>query len=464
MNIYLETFGCQMNRLDSELIAELLRVGGHTMTDSAAADVVLYNTCSVRDHAEQKVYSRIGRDAKAKAAGRKLIVGVVGCMAQRAKADLRRRCPCVDLICSPGQLHRLVGLIEAAAAGKAAKLHIASDPGRAEPPDQEAQRLLEEVDRTRNPLAAPSASQAFVRVMRGCNKFCSYCIVPFVRGAEHSRPPQPIYEEVKKLVEAGRSEITLIGQTVNSYCYRQGDSAVRFGDLLEFLSPIADLRRLRFVTSHPVDFDRPILEAMRDLPNVCPYIHVPPQSGSDAMLAAMNRKYTRGEYDTLIDAAREIVPDVVFAGDFIVGFPGETEEDHLASAELIRRTSYKNSFVFKYSPRPGTQAAKKLADDVPEAVKKHRNNELLAVQREVGLAHHRSYVGRSVEVLVTGPSRRCDKQPAPATADSMQLMGRSRGDHIVIFDGPRSLTDQYITIKITDANDLTLFGEMEELQ
>jgi tRNA-2-methylthio-N6-dimethylallyladenosine synthase len=304
------------------------------------------------------------------------------------------------------------------------------------------------------------AGQAYVRVSRGCDKFCSYCVVPFVRGPQLSRDPGHIVQEVRRLVEAGRTEITLLGQTVNSYRWSQGPAAVRFSDLLARVSAVPGLRRLRFVTSHPIDFGDDILQAMRDLPTVCPYIHVPAQSGSDAVLKRMNRRYRRGQYDDLIDRAQAIVPGVVLAGDFIVGFPGESEADHAASAELIRRSGYKNSFIFKYSPRPGTAAARRFKDDVPAEVKKRRNNELLAVQQEVGLVHHRSYIGRTVEVLVEGPSPRASKQARKTDAKGGQLVGRTVGDHIVVFDGPPELAGQYVNARVTDATSLTLFGDL----
>jgi len=395
MKVYLETLGCQMNRLDSELVAGSLRAAGHELTDDRqAADVVLYNTCSVRRHAEQKVHSRLGADGQRKTAHHpRLIVGVLGCMAQREGETLRRKHPHVDIVCGPGQIHALAEMIDAAAAGRAS---VALDPSRTAPRNETAETRMDELDLGRDVAAGESGAQAFVRVARGCDNFCSYCIVPYVRGPERSRDPQHIVTETHRLVDAGRSEITLLGQTVNAYCWQTGETTVRFSDLLQRVSEIPGLRRLRFVTSHPQRFGDDVLEAMRDLPNVCEYIHCPAQSGSDAMLAAMNRGYSRGEYDDLVDRARAIVPGVVLAGDFIVGFPGETEEDHTASAELIRRSGYKNCFVFKYSPRPGTLAARSLSDDVPVAVKKRRNNELLAVQAEVGLAHHRAYVGRPV--------------------------------------------------------------------
>ena len=462
MRVYLETMGCQMNRLDSELVCSHLQAAGHVLTDSPrAADVILYNTCSVRRHAEDKVHSRLGADRRRKAAwGGKLIVGVLGCMAQREGAALRRRHPHVDIVCGPGQLRRLAELIEAAADGHTT---VARDPDRNAPPPAGSDRAdIDALDLARDPRSAGRAGQAQVRVMRGCDKFCAYCIVPFVRGSEVSRRPDHILQEARRLLDAGVTEITLLGQTVNSYRFRGSARTVRFSDLLEKVSALGGLRRLRFVTSHPLDFGDDILEAMRDLPNVCEYIHCPAQSGSDAVLERMNRRYTRAEYDDLIDRARQVVPDVVFAGDFIVGFPGETQADHDASADLIRRTGYKNSFIFKYSPRPGTPAARRLVDDVPDHVKRRRNQDLLAAQAEVGLAHHRARIGRRVEVLTEGPSRRFDKQTPPPTEDRLQLTGRTRGGHIVVFDARPQLVGEYVQVHITDATELTLLGELAE--
>jgi len=452
MRVHLETFGCQMNRLDGELVAGALRSAGHEMVDGARdADAVLYNTCSVRRHAEEKVFSRLGADARRKRDGRPLLIGVLGCMAQRLGERIRRRCPAVGLVCGPGQLARLPELLAEAQNGRVV---VALDAKRGEPQAGGADAL----DLSRDPSATPSPAQAYVRVMRGCDNFCTYCIVPYVRGPEQSRDPAHVEAEVRRLVDAGRSEITLLGQTVNRYRWRADGPEVRFSDLLARLSPVAGLRRLRFVTSHPIDFTDDLLAAMRDLPNVCPYIHCPAQSGSDAVLKRMNRGYTRAAYDDLVDRARETVPGVVLAGDFIVGFPAETEEDHAASAELIRRSAYKNTFVFKYSPRPGTTAAKSLPDDVPTTVKKRRNLELLAVQEEVGLAHHRAYIGQTVEVLAEGPSARASKQPRQPRPGETQLTGRTRGGHIVVFDGSPSLAGRYVNVEITDATSLTLMG------
>jgi tRNA-2-methylthio-N6-dimethylallyladenosine synthase len=448
-----------MNRLDSELVAGSLRAAGHeVVADARRADAVLYNTCSVRDHAEQKALSRVGSAGQRKAGvDGKLIIGVIGCMVQRMGEDLLKQAPQLDLICSPGRICDLPDLLAEAQTGRQV---VALDPPRGAGRDEAAERRMDRLDAGRPAAAKGRTAQAFVRVMHGCDNFCTYCIVPYVRGAERSRDPRQIVDEVRRLADAGRSEITLLGQKVNSYRFAADGWTVRFSDLLARVADVPGVRRLRFVTSHPRDFTDDVLEAMRDLPNLCEYVHCPAQSGSDAVLKRMNRRYTRAEYDDLVDRARAVVPGVVLAGDFIVGFPGETEEDHLASAELIRRSGYKNCFVFKYSPRPGTSAERTLADDIPAAVKKRRNNELLAVQAEVGLAHHSAQVGREVEVLVEGPSRRSAKQVASPVPGAIQLVGRTRGDHIVVFDGPKTLAGRYVTLTITDANSLTLFGAL----
>jgi tRNA-2-methylthio-N6-dimethylallyladenosine synthase len=463
MRIYLETMGCQMNRMDSELLTGALRAAGHEMVETPRqADVVLYNTCSVRQHAEDKVHSRLGEALRRKAdrlrspradSHRSIVVGVLGCMAQRLGAALQGQYAGLDLVAGPGHLAEVPALVAQAAAGQAV---CALDDGR-------GAEDFDAIDLARQVRQAPQPSQAFVRITRGCNKRCAYCVVPIVRGPEVSRRPERIVEEVRRLVDAGRTQITLLGQTVNSYRWADGGRTVRFSDLLGLVSAVPGLRRLRFVTSHPLDFGDDVLVAMRDLPNVCPYVHLPAQSGSDAVLKRMNRRYTRRQYDELIDRCRAAVPGVVLAGDFIVGFPGESESDHAASAELIRRSGYKNCFVFKYSPREGTSAAA-MADDVPMEVKRRRNQELLAVQEEVGLAHHAAQVGREVEVLVEGPSRRVHKQPRPAPPGQMQLVGRTVGDHIVVFDGPADLAGEYVNVRVTGATSLTLIGERASVQ
>ncbi|MDY7011013.1 MAG: tRNA (N6-isopentenyl adenosine(37)-C2)-methylthiotransferase MiaB [Planctomycetota bacterium] len=474
MKVYLETMGCQMNVLDSELICSLLRQAGMEMVDDArSADVLLYNTCSVRDRAENKVHSRLGWACRHKADGVKVIIGVLGCMAQRQGQDLIKQHRGVDIVAGPGQIARLTDMIHSAAAGAGPQIALDSPRSKTKADDE-----VEFLDQIRDPSQHHLPRQAYVRIMRGCDNFCSYCIVPYVRGPERSRPPEDILEEVRRLADAGVTQVTLLGQTVNSY--RSG--GVSLADLLARLDSVVGLRRIRFVTSYPGSFDRAIFQAMRALPKVCEFLHIPAQSGSDRVLRAMNRHYSRGEYDDLIAAARQTVPGVAIVGDFIVGFPGETEEDFAASADLVRRSEYKNSYIFKYSPRPGTAADKRLTDDVNEQTKRRRNRELLAVQSEVSLTGNRTIIGQSVEVLVEGPSPRADKQSkkggtaclqavlhgirkehrlqATCATPRTQLVGRTRTDHIVVFDGPENLAGQYTNVKITDATALTLFGQL----
>ena len=458
MKVYLETMGCQMNVLDSELVAALLRSADMELTDDPrSADVLLYNTCSVRRHAEEKVHSRLGRDCRRKADGRKLVVGVLGCMAQRLGGQLLRRHKGVDIVCGPGQLAGLAEMIRTAAGE--ARPQVAVDPPRRGPAP--IGPLEDSLDCLRDPTATHLPAQAYVRAMRGCDKFCAYCVVPQVRGPERSRSPESILEEVRRLAGAGVTQVTLLGQTVNSYRHRDADRSVGLADLLERLDALAGLRRIRFITSYPADFDEAILQAMRDLPKVCEYLHLPAQSGSDRVLKAMNRRYSRGEYDELIDKARRIVPGVAVAGDFIVGFPGETEEDFAASADLIRRSRYKNSYIFKYSPRPGTAADRRQQDDVGGEVKRRRNRELLAVQEEVSLAVNRERIGKTLEVLAEGPSPRSGA-PAnrPGRPGHVQMVGRTRTDHIVVFDGPGDLAGRYVYVEIAGATALTLFGQV----
>jgi len=464
MKVYIETTGCQMNVLDSELVESLLQSAGMEIADREdSADVVLLNTCSVREHAERKVHSRLNRLCNEKATGREVIIGVLGCMAQRAGKELIERYEGIDFLCAPGQLHRLVELITST---EKYSPRVALDPprGQARKSTIEADFL----DLHRDPYRTHLPAQAYVRIMRGCDKFCTYCIVPFVRGPEQSRCPDDIIQEAKRLIDAGITQITLLGQTVNSYRFEQSGKTIGLADLLERLDNLAGLKRIRFITCYPGGFDRSILQAMRDLPKVCEYLHIPAQSGSDRILKAMGRHYSRADYDRLIGDAREIVGEVGIAGDFIVGFPGETDEDFQASVELVRRTRYKNSYIFKYSPRPGTAAAKNLVDDVPLEIKRSRNNELLAVQQEVSLERNRSMIGRVVEVLVEGKSplaKKRSKRPSPkgsSTSDNLvQLTGRTRTDHIVVFDGPESLAGKYVDVEITDATALTLIGRQK---
>ena len=453
--VYIENFGCQMNKLDSELVANTLTSRGFELCrEPDAADIIVFNTCSVRQHAENRVLSCLSRLSQQKVHRPGLITAVIGCMAQQQGWELLERFTDLDIVCAPGELHRLGELIDKALNGAGRQIAITERlrARRSIPAD------LEDMDSHHQ--LSETACQAYVRVMRGCNKFCSYCIVPSVRGPEISRPPENILAEVENLVAAGCIEITLLGQTVNSYRYQANGREVNFAELLRRVGATPGLKRLRFVTSYPSDFSDDIFQAMADVPALCEYLHLPAQSGSDRILAAMNRSYTVAEYLALIERGRAIVPNLSIAGDFIVGFPGESEEDFQDTVKLVKAAHYKNCFIFKYSSRPGTAAARRLKDDVPAEVKRRRNNELLAIQEESSLGLHREFIGQTVEILVEGPSKTARKEH---TERPGQLTGRTRGDHIVVFDAPgqaEQFTGKLVNVTIREASALTLFGEL----
>jgi tRNA-2-methylthio-N6-dimethylallyladenosine synthase len=484
--LYLETFGCQMNVLDSELVLGQLRAQGYESTeDRDAADVILFNTCSVREHAEQKVWSRLGELRERKAAEPHVVIGVIGCMAERDGTNLLKRHPHVDVLCGPGELDKLTTLVHNAVVTNAtpgAKRDrqialMGAAVRRSSTLAAAAEGNLEMLDLSRSVSPSDEITQAYVRITRGCNKFCTYCVVPYTRGPEVHRPPQNIIDEVRKLVDAGAREVTLLGQTINHYHFDHGDGRrTTFAELLHRIHESSpDLSRLRFVTSFPRDFTDEALQAMRDCPRICRYLHVPAQSGSDRILKLMNRGYAARQYTDFIARARDYMPDVCIASDFIVGFPSETEEDFAATVQLVKDCRFKNSFIFKYSPRPGTVAIDRFEDDVPEDVKRRRNNELLAVQQEVSAANNREMVGKTVEVLVEGESKLVSgREPLGGgsvelrwekrrqTAARTQMVGRTRGDQVVVFDGDASLRGQILDIDVVGSQSLTLFGRPAE--
>ncbi len=452
---HLKNFGCQMNKLDATLLATALQAQGYAPTDHVReADLVLINTCSVRQHAEERVLSNLGHLQHLKASRPELIVGVIGCMAQRMGGDLLDH-PAVDLVAGPGQLADLPQLIQDLLQDRHKALAIS--PAIRRGIGDEASRRLDDFESTFDTAEAHLPGQAFVRAMRGCNRFCTYCIVPYVRGPEVSRPVETIVEQVRRLAEAGVRQVTLLGQTVNAYRDESNGRVRGLAELLDAVGRIDGIRWIRFVTSHPCGFEDAILHAMADIKKICPYLHIPAQSGSDRILRAMNRGYTVDEYLRLIDRARRIVPDVAIAGDFIVGFPGETEADFQATVDLVRRVRYKNCFVFKYSPRPGTRADSRLADSIPDEIKRQRNQALLAVQEEISRADNQRFVGSTIEVLVEGLSKKphlnqADNQPYP------QLIGRTADDYIVVFNAPADLAGRFARVAIDKAEALTLFG------
>ena len=456
--LYIETVGCQMNVLDSELVVAALRAAGYAVTDQPAdADLLLYNTCSVREHAEDKVYSALGRAAPLKRAKPGTVVGVLGCMAQKDQELIRKRAPHVDLVVGTGQLSRVPELVEKARETK--QPQYALSLGRADAGRHAVEASFVSFDPTRDSAARPNPFQAFVRVQFGCDKFCTYCVVPSTRGPEQSRHPDHILAEARQLAGQGCKEVTLIGQTVNSYEFDHGDGRrTRLADVLARLDAVPDLERVRFVTNFPKDMTDDLLAAVRDLPKVVKYLHVPAQSGCDDVLKRMKRLYTASEYRDMLARCRELVPGVSVSSDFIVGFCGETEASFDKTMDLVRDGRFKNSFIFKYSERPGTKAAERYADDVPEDVKKRRNNDLLAVQNVNSLADHRAQIGCEVEVLVEGPSKRAGR--IAASGEIQQLTGRSMRDHIVVFDGTTRLVGNTVRVRVDDASAFTLYGRV----
>ena len=459
--IHIKSFGCQMNKLDSSLVTAALTDRGFQLTDKAAdADVVLINTCSVREHAEDRVMSNLGHLRHLKKSRPELLVAVIGCMAQRMGEKLLTH-EAVDVVAGPGQLHEVPELIERALADRQKRISVLDNirlPAAGDTMRDISDRL-DEFELAYDTDDNHIKSQAFIRAMRGCNNFCTYCIVPYVRGPEVSRSPEAIVEQARKLAGEGIRQITLLGQTINAYRYTAGDKTYTLADLLEQVSAIDDVRWVRFITSHPGQFDDSILQVMAELPKVCPYLHIPAQSGSDRILRAMNRGYTAGQYIELIEKAKATIPELALAGDFIVGFPGETDEDFQATFELVKRVRYKNCFVFKYSPRPGTHAEKKLPDDVPAEVKQERNVKLLEIISEIAEEDNKKFLGRTLDVLVEGPSKKPHLNKAE-NDENPQLIGRTANDYIVVFNGPQRLTGQFVKVKVVKTAALTLFAEL----
>ncbi len=454
--LYIETVGCQMNLLDSELVVGKLGSEGYVLTDDVEqADTILYNTCSVRQHAEDKIYSALGRIKDLKRSRPDLAIGVLGCMAQKDQKQVLKRAPHVDVVIGPGQLGRVSELL--ALAKEQGKPQLAVSLPRTGGTRDDVTASFAEYDPLREPAMRPNPFQAFVRIMMGCDKFCTYCIVPSVRGPEQSRPPGVIVDEAMRLADQGVVEITLLGQTVNSYKHAEAEGrTARLSDLLERLDAIAGLRRIKFITNFPNDMTDDLLQAVRDLPKVSRYLHVPAQSGCDDVLKRMKRGYTVALYDDMMARIRETVPGAAVSSDFIVGFCGETEASHRKSVELIERSRFKNSFIFKYSPRLGTKADTLLIDDVPEGVKKRRNAELLAATNAIAREDNRAFVGRTVEILVEGPSKSSKAEIGPG--DFGQLVGRTSCDRIVVFDGPGRLIGTSMTVEVEGVSAVTLFG------
>lgn len=444
-----------MNMLDSEMVVASLRKYGYELTNHADhADTIFFNTCSVRQHAEDKVYSSLGKLRRLKERHPEKVIGVLGCMAQKDQQLIFQRAPFVDLIVGPGQLQQIPELLEKIESGE--RQQTALGMGRRDGALADIKRSHETFDPLRDPTMRPTPFQAYLRIQIGCDKFCTYCVVPMTRGPEQGRPPEQIVAEARTLADQGCLEIVLLGQTVNSYQYRDGEKTTRLADLLHAIHEIDGIRRLKFVTNYPKDMSPRLLETVRDLPKCSPYLHVPLQSGSNRMLEQMKRGYTVEDYRDMMARIHDTIPNATVSSDFIVGFCGETEDDFQQSVELLRECRFKNSFIFKYSERPGTKAADRLPDDVPYEVKQRRNNELLAIQDAISEEENREFVGQTVEVLVEGPSRAATKREDKGPI--LQLMGRTHCDRIVVFDGNLRQAGQLLPIQIYDATAHTLFG------
>ena len=436
--LFIETYGCQMNVADSEVVASVMQMAGYEMTEEIQdADAIFVNTCSVRDNAEQKVLGRLQYFQSLKRKKKHLLVGVLGCMAERVKEDLIANHH-VDLVAGPDSYMDLPNLIAAAENGeKVINVELST------------QETYKDV----MPLKLPGVHiSGFVSIMRGCNNFCSYCIVPYTRGRERSREVNSILNEIRDMRDKGFKEVTLLGQNVNSYLYEQDGEQVNFSSLLEKVALEAPNMRIRFVTSHPKDMSDETLHVIAKYPNICQYIHLPAQSGSSKILKVMNRKYTREWYLDRIAAIRRILPECAISTDLFCGFHSETEEDFQETLSLMREVGYDSAYPFKYSERPGTYAAKHLEDDVPEEVKVRRLQEMIDLQNKLSEESNLRDIGKVFEVLIEGYSKRSREQ----------LFGRTSQNKVVIFDKKNFHVGQFIRVKIQRASSATLFGEPVE--
>ena len=429
--LFIETYGCQMNAGDSEIVVSIMQDEGYVYTaDISEADVILINTCSIRDNAEQRIWGRLNDMRRYRKARPSLVVGIIGCMAERLKEKLIEDGG-VDVVAGPDSYRDLPRLVrEAESGGKGINVMLSKEETYAE---------IAPVRLDRNGVSA------FIAIMRGCNNYCAYCVVPYTRGIERSRDPETIVAEAKSLFDNGYREVTLLGQNVNSYRFGE----VGFPELMSRVAEISPLLRVRFATSHPKDVSDRLLDVMSHYDNICKAIHLPAQSGSSAVLERMNRKYTREWYLDRIAAIRRYMPDCAITTDLIAGFCGETEDDHLQTLSLMREVGYESAYMFKYSERPDTFSARHFADDVPDEVKGRRLNEIIALQNELSIESNRRDVGKEFTILVEGESKRSPEQ----------LCGRTSQNKMVVFDRGDHKAGDYVRVRITGSSSATLFGE-----
>ena len=430
--LYIETYGCQMNVGDSEIVVSIMQNEGYRYTESLdEADIVLINTCSIRDNAEQRIWGRLSEMRRMRKQKPSLVVGIIGCMAERLKEELTKGGTGVDIVAGPDayrDLPRLVREVDNGSTGVNVELS-----------KEETYAEIAPVRLDKNGVSA------FIAIMRGCNNYCSYCVVPYTRGIERSRDAQTIVSEARTLFENGYREVTLLGQNVNSY--RTGD--VDFPELLRLVAEISPELRVRFATSHPKDISDKLLETMASMPNICKAIHLPAQSGSTEMLKRMNRKYTREWYLERVAAIRRYMPDCAITTDLIAGFAHETEEEHRETLSLMREVGYDFAYMFKYSERPGTFAQRNLGDDIPEDVKTRRLTEIIDLQNTLSEESNKRDVGKEFEILVECTSKRSDEQ----------LSGRTSQNKMVVFDRGDHKVGDYVRVRITGCSSATLFGE-----
>ncbi len=437
--VYIETYGCQMNVSDSEVVASIMQSNGYAITeDLTKADVILINTCSIRDNAEQRIWARLDNLRTEKRNRPNMLVGVIGCMAERLREELIERDKFVDLVVGPDAYRELPLLVRAAEGGqKGINVLLSREETYAE---------ISPVRLDKNGVSA------FVSIMRGCNNMCTYCVVPYTRGAERSRDPKTIVHEVEELYANGYKEVTLLGQNVNSYEWKESEIAVNFAELLELVAQVSPSLRVRFSTSHPKDITDEVLYTMAMYENICNSIHLPVQSGSTRMLELMNRGYTREFYMSRIEAIRNILPDCSISTDIIVGFCSETEEDHQQTLSLMEWVTYDTSYMFKYSERPNTKAARHFKDDVPEEVKTRRLDEIIAKKFKLSEFKRKSEVGKSFEVLAEGYSKR----------SSEFLYGRNSQNQVIVFPKENYKVGDYVYVEITGCTPATLIGNVIE--
>jgi tRNA-2-methylthio-N6-dimethylallyladenosine synthase len=436
--VYIETYGCQMNVADSEVVMSILQEAGYNPSETITdAGLILINTCSIRDNAEQRIWGRLKAISHLKKKRKDLKIGIIGCMAERLKERLLETEQLVDLVVGPDAYRELPILVAEAEAGhKAVNVLLSREETYAD---------ISPVRMDRNGVSS------FVSIMRGCNNMCAYCVVPYVRGAERSRNPDSILREVKDLFEMGYREVTLLGQNVDSYKSVNGDLTTGFPELLEKVARMTPLMRVRFSTSHPKDISDELLHVIARYKNICNHIHLPAQSGSSRILKLMNREYTREWYLERVKAIRTIIPECALSTDMITGFCTETDEDHKESLSLMENVGFDFAYMFKYSERPGTKAARKYEDDVTENIKSYRLSEMIALQNRLSATSKKYDIGKKMEVLIEGSSKRSKEF----------LSGRTSQNKVVVFPGGNHVKGEYVNVIIERCTSATLMGKIE---